>query len=290
MMVTTGGRGFQRVFGSVLDVEQALLDVGFRYALDGVAEFLGDQLGRIGVDDVVDLDHLPLLHQVLDHIHGAFRHAVREFLDGDRSRAARPRARSSRARFSFSRRRRSEASERLRPSPSPVAEVIVSLDLRRSSPVRLGVRTGAGFARFTAFTVLRASASSSARCGRRLARGTGRLVHGRSRKIGGRSDRADGSGGIRSADLFLAFVGRRLGGALCGFFRAQLFFLGFTLGAFGGFRRTAGVFLGATALFLFGRRLRPRVLRSTLIVLSPGFFVSLISPSVLDHRIAYTAM
>jgi hypothetical protein len=44
-------------------VEQALLDVGFRHALDGVAHFLGDQLGGVGVDHVVDLVHLALLHQ-----------------------------------------------------------------------------------------------------------------------------------------------------------------------------------------------------------------------------------
>ena len=45
-------RQLRRIVG---DVEQAFLDVGFGDALDGVAEFLGDELGGVGVDHVVDL-------------------------------------------------------------------------------------------------------------------------------------------------------------------------------------------------------------------------------------------
>src|SRR5262249_41605875 len=52
-------------------------------ALDGVAELLGDELGGVGVDHVVDLRHVALLHQKLDHVHGALGHAVGELLDGD---------------------------------------------------------------------------------------------------------------------------------------------------------------------------------------------------------------
>ena len=66
------------------DVEQAFLDVGFRNAAHAVAHFLGDELGGVGVDRVVDLQHLPLLHQQADDVDRAFRHAVGEFLDGDR--------------------------------------------------------------------------------------------------------------------------------------------------------------------------------------------------------------
>ena len=36
-------------------VEQAFLDVGFGHALDGVAQFLGQELGGVGVDHVGDL-------------------------------------------------------------------------------------------------------------------------------------------------------------------------------------------------------------------------------------------
>ena len=64
-------------------VEQAFLDVGFGDPAHRVAEFLGDQLGGVGVDDVGDLEHLPLLHQQLDHVHRALGHAVGELLDGD---------------------------------------------------------------------------------------------------------------------------------------------------------------------------------------------------------------
>ena len=65
------------------DVEEALLDVGFSDALDGVAQFLGQELGGIGIDHIVDLCHVTLLHQELDHIDRALGHAVGELLDGD---------------------------------------------------------------------------------------------------------------------------------------------------------------------------------------------------------------
>ena len=52
--------------------------------LTRVAEFGRDQFGGVGVDHVGDLVHLPLAHQQLDDVHAAFRHAVGEFLDGDR--------------------------------------------------------------------------------------------------------------------------------------------------------------------------------------------------------------
>ena len=65
-------------------VEQAFLDVGFGDALDRVAHFLGDELRGVGVDHVGDLVHLALPHQQADHVDGALRHAVGEFLDGDR--------------------------------------------------------------------------------------------------------------------------------------------------------------------------------------------------------------
>ena len=73
----------RRIVGGV---EQAFLDVGFGDAPDGVAEFLGDELGGVGVDHVVDLRHLALLHQDLDDVDRALGHAVGEFLDGDRFR------------------------------------------------------------------------------------------------------------------------------------------------------------------------------------------------------------
>ena len=50
------GRERRRIVGGV---EHAFLDVGFGNALDGVAEFLGDELRRVGVDHVIDRHHLP---------------------------------------------------------------------------------------------------------------------------------------------------------------------------------------------------------------------------------------
>ena len=67
MTVTTGARGFKRC-RIVGDVEQAFFDVGFGDAPHGVAEFLGDELGGVGVDHVVDRHHLALLHQQADHV------------------------------------------------------------------------------------------------------------------------------------------------------------------------------------------------------------------------------
>ena len=73
----------RRIVGGV---EHAFLDVGFGDALDGVAQFLGDELGGVGVDHVVDRHHLALLHQDLDDVDGALGHAVGKLLDGDRFR------------------------------------------------------------------------------------------------------------------------------------------------------------------------------------------------------------
>ncbi len=67
----------------ILDVENAFFHIRFGNALDGVAEFGGDQLGEIGIDHIAGLHHLPFLHQVLDHIDRAFGHALRQFLNGD---------------------------------------------------------------------------------------------------------------------------------------------------------------------------------------------------------------
>ncbi len=50
-------RKLRRIVG---DVEQAFFHVGFGHATHAVAHFLGDQLGRVGIDHVVDRHHLAL--------------------------------------------------------------------------------------------------------------------------------------------------------------------------------------------------------------------------------------
>ncbi len=65
-------------------VEHALFDVGFGDAPHRVAEFLGDELGGVGVDRVGDLRHVALLHEDADHVDRALGHAVGELLDRDR--------------------------------------------------------------------------------------------------------------------------------------------------------------------------------------------------------------
>ncbi len=64
--------------------EEAFFHVCIRDALHGVAHFLRHELRGIRVDRVGDLVHLAHLHEQADHIHAALRHAVREFLDGNR--------------------------------------------------------------------------------------------------------------------------------------------------------------------------------------------------------------
>ena len=71
----------RRIVGGI---EQAFFDVGFRHAAHRMAHFLGDELGGVGVDHVVDLQHLPLLHQQADDVDRAFRHAVGEIGNADR--------------------------------------------------------------------------------------------------------------------------------------------------------------------------------------------------------------
>ena len=51
-----------------------------------MTHFLGDELGHVGVDHVVDLHHLPLFHEELDDVNATFGHAVGEFLNRDRLR------------------------------------------------------------------------------------------------------------------------------------------------------------------------------------------------------------
>ena len=63
---------------------QALQNVGFGNALDGVPVFRSDELGGVGIDRVVDRRHHAVLHQHLDDVHCAARHTVGEFGNCDR--------------------------------------------------------------------------------------------------------------------------------------------------------------------------------------------------------------
>ena len=60
-----------------------LLHIAVADAQDLVAEFLDHQLGGVGVDGLVGSDHHAHLHQRLDHVGGAFGHAVGQLLDHD---------------------------------------------------------------------------------------------------------------------------------------------------------------------------------------------------------------
>lgn len=48
-----------------------------------MAEFAGDEFGQVGIDQIAGLHHLTFLHQELDDVNGALRHALRQLLNGD---------------------------------------------------------------------------------------------------------------------------------------------------------------------------------------------------------------
>src|SRR5690242_9034381 len=62
------------------------LDIGFGDAVGAVPELADDELGGIGVDDLVYRRHDAHAHQRLDNVGAALSHAVRQFLDRDRLR------------------------------------------------------------------------------------------------------------------------------------------------------------------------------------------------------------
>ena len=70
--------------GQVLLAAQPDLDIGLGDAPQAVSELGDDQLGGVGVDDLVDRRHHAHAHQRFDDVGGAFGHAVGQFLDGDR--------------------------------------------------------------------------------------------------------------------------------------------------------------------------------------------------------------
>ena len=67
----------------VLGAHQAFQHIAFRHALDDMAVFGGHQFGGVGVDHVIGRRHHAVLHQHLDDIDRAARHAVGEIGNRD---------------------------------------------------------------------------------------------------------------------------------------------------------------------------------------------------------------
>ena len=147
-------------------IEHAFFDVGFGDAPHGVAEFLGDQLGGVGVDRIGDLRHVPLLHQDADHVDGALGHAVGQFLDGDRFRDRHFAGDLFLGLVAMAGlrcvRRRNEATERSRTSSAVSAVTTVSRPRRFSAPPRGAFGAGAGRAATPPRRAVRGASSSSA--------------------------------------------------------------------------------------------------------------------------------
>ncbi len=76
-------RSRQKVVVDVLAADEPCFDVGLRHALDRVAELRRHQLGGVGIDHVVDLQHQPLAHEELDDLDPAGGHAAGQLLHGD---------------------------------------------------------------------------------------------------------------------------------------------------------------------------------------------------------------
>ena len=62
--------------GIILIADKAIFDIGFGDALDGMTEFLSDQLGGIRVEHIGNLVHRALFHQMLDDVGGTLAHAI----------------------------------------------------------------------------------------------------------------------------------------------------------------------------------------------------------------------
>ena len=77
------GRTPLQIFGVVVRADEAFFDVGLGNAPHSMPEFLGDELGGIGVDHIGDLVHVAVLHQVLDDVDASLGHAVGKLLNGD---------------------------------------------------------------------------------------------------------------------------------------------------------------------------------------------------------------
>ncbi len=71
------------VLGVIFLADEAFLDVGLGDPPDRMPEFLGDELGGVGVDHIGDLAHLTVPHQELDDVDAALGHAVGELLNGN---------------------------------------------------------------------------------------------------------------------------------------------------------------------------------------------------------------
>ena len=77
-----GTRGFIAII--IISRDNRILDIAFRYAAHFMAQILGDNLRRIGINHIINLRHHALLHQHFNHIDGALGHAIGQFLNGNR--------------------------------------------------------------------------------------------------------------------------------------------------------------------------------------------------------------
>ena len=217
---------------------QAFEHVGFRHALDGVAVFGGDEFGRVGVDHVVDLRHDAVLHQHLDDVDGAARHAVGEFGNGDVSGIVTSRGPADRGRLLLSGavhalqmaaigRDRTRAlvvvGQRLGDGELASAARIGRLARNRGRLRRSGLAAGAGF--------LAPPSSSSSICVRV---GRARVPRGRASVLGALFFLLETARGF-----FFGVTARGFVGGL-----ARVFF-GFALFGGGAFARQLGFFDGA---------------------------------------------
>ena len=80
----TTGRARPQCLVCIDLADEAFFDIFLGNPLHRVAKLRCDEFRSVGVDHVVDLQHLPLFHQELDDVDRALGHTVGELLDCDR--------------------------------------------------------------------------------------------------------------------------------------------------------------------------------------------------------------
>ena len=135
-----------QILGPVLDALEADLDVGLADPLGLMAELGDQQLRGVGVERLVDGRHDAHLHQLLDDIGAAHRHAVGELGHGDRlgqHHLAHERAGSSSCCWRFSRSRwRAQRGERRARAARPPRVSLSSTSRPRAGSRRIAARRG----------------------------------------------------------------------------------------------------------------------------------------------------
>ena len=71
------------IIRSIGRIKETFFDIRFSNTLHRMSQFFSNELGRVSIDHIRDLHHLPLLHEEADNVDCSFCHTVGEFLNRD---------------------------------------------------------------------------------------------------------------------------------------------------------------------------------------------------------------